>query len=110
MQKEQLKVLKPMKHEHLYLLHDEKSTMGYEFVEKRLERMANGFTSNLVVFKEGKSYFKFLAISYLDDEIVFTVPYQVFPEKEIITRMMYSNWVSPEKKLRSSLEGVIKDE
>lgn len=77
----------------LKTLYAGESVGEFEFCNTSIERHANGFQTDLVIFKKGDLYFKFLAINYLDEEQTFTKPFQVFKSEEKVTRTYYSNWV-----------------
>lgn len=97
MQKKQIKEMLPLTTEQLDSLRYEKTEDGLTFVEKILERHANGFYTDRIIFKKEDAFYQFLAVGYLDDQVTYTVPYRVFQEKVDYTRTVYGNWVDGEE-------------
>lgn len=96
MEKKQIKNLIHLDENELYSLYREVSTDDYVFIEKSILRHGGGFYIDEVVFKEDDSYYRFLAINYLDEQMTYTTPFEVFPKKDTIVRTTYSTWVDSE--------------
>lgn len=75
-------------------LHRENNCSSCKFVSKEATHHGGGFFIDTVIFKEDDKFFRFLAISYLDDEyMTFTQPYEVFQKEYNYTINTYTSWI-----------------
>lgn len=92
MSKKEIKNIMHLTDKQLQALSEGESIGDLKFVDRNLERSANGFDIDLIIFKKGDSYYKYLVIQYLDQRS-FTKPFEVFKETKEYTRTTYCNWV-----------------
>lgn len=92
----EIKVLEHVPHADLVELHKGNDSGHYTYVESHTPRVGDGFQMDLVIISKDGQFYKFAAMIYLDDEVTFTVPYQVFPAETVRTVTTYSHYVGTE--------------
>lgn len=97
MEKIRVENLLDIPEEYLRVLSKGRSTPVLEFVEKNVHIHGKGYFVDSIIFKKNEEYYTFLVIQYLENEVTYTVPYQVFPETVEVVRTNYSPWVDKEE-------------
>lgn len=81
------------------LLYNQKDSDNFEFVELNDNGFSMGYERTLVVArkKDTDAYYRFMAISYCDDELTFTKAQRVFLVTKTIIREDYTSVFEKEK-------------
>lgn len=77
---------------------NDSNNISYVQESRKFLSAHNGFYNTEIVIStlnesKEKIYFKFLEVSYLDNQVTYTKPFEVFKSEEVKTRVSYSNYI-----------------